>query len=230
MKFIDILNNLLFFFFTWGVCSVYYFKIVFNKVIFYSLTFITASTAIDGNNELEKGYICLSVLIVVLLTFEDFKRRESPYFSMIDCITQPMNAAVGIKRTIPYRRYKHTFSTLGFLMIEILKILSAIYCIIVLSLENTVGLVINYIMFAMLLFESSLGLYIHIISTFCLLAHKRFFKKWLKWMCKWYFSGIMKSNVRYDGTFLTIEVRDLKDNDSDPSPVKIIEDLRNSSS
>jgi len=230
MQLINIINNLLFLFFTSGVSSVYYFKIVFNKVIFYSLTFITAATSIDDGTSMGKAYVCLSVLIIILLTFEDFKRRQSPYFSMIDCITQPMNAAVGIKRSIPYNRTKHIISGFGFLIIEVLKILSAIYCIIHLSIEIKDGVLINYIAFAMLLFESSLGVYLYIFCSLCILFHKNFFKKWLKWMCKWYFSGIMKSTVKFNGTFLTIEVRDLRDSDSEPSPVEIIEDLRNSSS
>lgn len=230
MKLIEFLNNFLFLFFTSGVSFIYYFKIVFNKVIFFSLTFITATTKIDDSTPMGKAYVCLSVLITVLLIFEDFKRQESPYFIMIDCITKPMNSMVGIKRTIPYRRFKHVKSAIGFILVEILKILSAIYCIIFLETQIKIGVIINYIIFAMLLFESGLGTYLHTISAICLILHRNFFKKWLKWMCKSYFSKIMHYEVKLVNNLLTIEVREKEDNDSDTSPPHFLEDLRNNSS
>lgn len=110
-----------------------------------------------------------------------------------------------------------------------MKSICAIYCLLVLIIFIVDDITITCIIICLLLLESFLGILIYVLSFFALIFHKKFFVKWLKWMSKWYFSGIIKCDIHLEDNILKIHMRDLNSNDSESSPPDIIHDLRDSS-
>lgn len=209
---------LLFYFFTFGVDSIYRLKLVFNQVIFYFLVFITAAAGINYETTEGGFYAGCSVFIVILLVLETRVRSHSPYFLMIDCVVLPYNGKTGIARNQPYNRFDHIKSLVGFLLIDTFKILSAVYCMIIIIRLDEPNAIVSYIVLCMLYFESLLGVMIYLLSILCLIFNPLFFKKWLKWMCKRYHSRTAEYEITLENGILSLEIRQVKN--KQPSPLQ----------
>lgn len=212
------IESLLFMCITMGTRSIYHLKLVINSVIFSLLSYIVASGIVGDNTPLKKAYLSLSIVIIICLSIDKYVRTISVYFDFMYTINSPINLAIGMKKVINYKKIWHLAIICLLLLLEDIKILCAIFCIIDLNYTINQGVFVVYWVYALILLESCLGLILY-FSGFVLVATKKdFYMRWCKWMCRWYVSDIVRTFIYKIDDNIYMEWQDLHPGSTPPSP------------
>jgi hypothetical protein len=180
-----------------------------NQMIGYLLGLIVAAGVVLDFNPMRKGYISLTLIIIFCLALDRNIRAMSKTFDMIHTIFQPINARVGMRKIIVYSKWKHLLQIILLITIEIIKILSGIYCVIILVIEVKTNVYVNYCLFSLLFLESVLGLVVYIVVSFLILLRHNFYLEWIRWMAKWYLRDSVKCIVTCDNPRVILEFEEL---------------------
>lgn len=202
-------DKIIFFCLTIGIYSVFFLKMALNQMIGYLLGLIVAAGVVLDFNPMRKGYISLTLIIIFCLALDRNIRAMSKTFDMIHTIFQPINARVGMRKIIVYSKWKHLLQIILLITIEIIKILSGIYCVIILVIEVKTNVYVNYCLFSLLFLESVLGLVVYIVVSFLILLRHNFYLEWIRWMAKWYLRDSVKCIVTCDNPRVILEFEEL---------------------
>lgn len=203
------LDHLIFIFMTLGTRAMYHIKLVLNLVIFSLLSYIVASNIIGDDTPLKKAYISLSLIIIICLSIDKYIRSISLYIDFMTTITHPINLGVPMRKVIYYTRMRHLLLVGFLLLLEDIKIMCAIFCIIDLNYQIQNGTYIIYCLLSLLLAESTLGLIIYFFRFILIATRKDFFIEWCTWMANWYISEIVKVHIYKINNNIYLEMTDI---------------------
>ena len=223
------INHIFFLFFTIGFYLTYSFKVVFTKAITYLLIIILGTTIVDPNTSGGMAYFSFGLIIIVLLMLGEYIRKDSNILGLISHITNQIDME-GIYKTIPrYTWYKHFILFFSLFLIDILKIISGIYCVVYLFIYVKSGIFLNVAVLCMLFLESIIAIPIYIIFCIGLLLKRKFFVIWLRWMCNRYISRVMNHEVKLKDGILHLRTNRKNPSDPESSTPQIFNDLLNAS-
>lgn len=192
-------NYFLFWILTFYAHTTYHFKLALNAMIGAVLGYIIASGTIGDFDSLRRSYIALSIIIIIGLCFDRYIRSVSKYFDFGNTITEPINVGVPMEKVIEYSAKKHIILLGSLVVIELIKMLSAIYCIVIMAvIFGKVGAFVNYCILALVIIEAWLGLFIYVIAIICICIKPNFFKYWMRWMAKWYLNNTVITEIYND--------------------------------
>ncbi len=195
---------------TLGIYSVFFLKMALNEMISYLLGLIVAAGVVLDFNPMRKGYISLTLVIIFCLALDKQIRASSKSFDMIRTVFQPINAGVGMRKIIVYNKWKHLLQIFFLIIIELIKILSGVYCVIILVIEVKTNVYVNYCLFSLLFLESLLGMLIYIVISFFTLVRHNFYLEWIRWMARWYLCDSVKCIVTCDNPRVILEFEELE--------------------
>lgn len=188
---------------TIGTYVIFFVKLSLNEMIGYLLGLIVAAGVVLDINPMRKGYISLTLVIIFCLALDRHIRATSKMFDMISTIFRPVNTGIGMRKIIKNSNY---VSLLLFIMlIEVIKILCGVYCVVILAIEVKTNVYVNYCLFALLFLESLLGFIIYFELLFFTLIRKNFFSQWLEWMGKWYLKNSVDCVVTHNKHTIILE-------------------------
>lgn len=194
---------------TIGIYSVFFFKMALNEMIGYLLGLIVAAGVVLDFNPMRKGYISLTLVIIFCLALDKHIQTSSKSFDMICTVFRPINVGTGMRKIIVYNKWKFLLQIFLLIVIEIIKILSGIYCVIILIIEVKTNVYVNYCLFSLLFLESFLGLVTYIIISFFTLIRHNFYLEWIRWMAKWYLKESVNCIVTCDNPRVILEFEEL---------------------
>ena len=129
----------------------------------------------------------------------------------VQTIFQPINAGSTMKKIIVYKKWKYLTQMLIFIIVDVIKILAGIYCVIILVDDVQIGVFVNYCLFACLFLESSLGLIMYVSILILTLIRHNFYLEWLRWMAAWYLKDSVDVLVTCDNPRVILEFKDISE-------------------
>lgn len=205
----EIINKILFIYFTvisWLVFSI---KCIIDEVIGAMLGFLLSVQAVGDYSAMRRAYI-VCVLIAIFTIFADkYLRSQSKTFDLWKTLTGPVNIGVPLVKVIYYRRYNHLSQLTLLLLFELIKIGSSVYCLITLAIEVRTGIFLNYVLFAILLTDSLLGLCLYLPLFINVMFYPNFYHKWLEWFSLWYLQCVINVEVEQRGYMIIVKFTDL---------------------
>lgn len=220
------INHVFYLMFTMGFYLMYSIKAIFTQAISYLLMIILGTTVVSSDTGGGRAYFSLGLIIIVSLMTGEYIRKDSWILNIISKVIGPIDKG-GIDEVVPrYTWYKH-FGLMFFLfMLDVLKILAGVYCVVYLFVVTKTGIFLNIAVLCMLFFESLVAMPIYIIFCVGLLYDHKFFVKWLRWMCNRYISKIMSYEVKLKDNVLHLNTTKKEKDESESSTPQIFNDLR----
>lgn len=222
----DRINHGFYLFFTMGFYLMYSIKSIFTQAITYLLMIILGTTIVDADTAGGRAYFSLGLFIIVLLMAGEYVREGSVILNLIKKVIGPINKG-GLDETVhDYGWIKHFIVMFSLLIIDLMKILSGVYCFVYLFVVVKTQIFLNIAVLCMLFFESIAAMPIYMIFCMGLIYNHKFYEKWLKWMCKRYISKVMSYEVKIKNGTLTIKTFKKSPDESESSTPQIFNDLR----
>lgn len=192
---------------TIGIYCIFFLKTTLNTMIGYLLGIIVAVGVVLDYDSTRKGYIALTLVIIFCLALDRHIRAISKSFDMISTIFGPINASTSMRKIIHYKKSNYTLLMLFLALVEIIKILSGVYCVIILIIVVQNNVFVNYCLFALLFLESGSGLILYLIIAYFTITKKDFYPEWIEWMGKWYLHDSVKCTVMHIDSVVILEFK-----------------------
>ena len=193
---------------TKSVHIIYHFKTIINIFVVSVLGFIIVLDNSNDGDIKQKAYITVSIVIILSLLVDEYIRSISRLFDFSSSISQPVIIEPGSRlvKVVNYRRRRHLLTLFSIIIIEIVKLLSGIFCVIDLSIMRIDNVFLNYFLLAFLLLESILG-FVTYLSAFIMVCFNRdSYQRWLNYMCEAYVRNIVNCIIYSRGTRLYMEM------------------------
>ena len=178
-------------------------------MIGYLLGLIVAAGVVFDFTPMRKAYIVITLFIIFLLAVDKNVRQSLKTFDILATIFRPINLGQGMRKVVLYSKINHVTTLLGLDALEILKILSGVYCILTLSIENISGAWVIYWLLGALLVESVLGILVYSFLLFCVLIYDDFYFNLLRNMSDWYLKDCVTCTLSKDRNRIFLEINDL---------------------
>ena len=204
-----ILRDLQFFYFTYFSWFVFSIKLILDDVIGSLLGFLLAAQLVGDFNGIRKAYIICIIVVIVMIFLDKSVRNGSKTFDLLHTLISPINTGTGMNKVINYNAKCHALMISFLILVEIIKILAAVYCIIALAIEVVDGVFLNYVLLGILTVNSLLAFVLYTTLFFHILLIDRFYEKWLIWFAEWYLQCIITVIISSVNNKLTMRFEEL---------------------
>jgi len=205
----SLLQKVLSVFTTAGLYGLFFVKLSLNHMISALLGIIVAVGVVLYTTPMRGAYMVITLFIILLLAIDYNVRKLSKTFDLLFTIFGPINLGVGLRKVILYSKWNHSGILLGLTILEVLKIVSGIYCILTLAIEDIPNSWVIYWLLGALLVESSLGVMIYSFIMLCVLIYKDFYYNLLQNIGNWYLKDCVRCIVTKNGNRIFLEMEDL---------------------
>lgn len=193
---------------TKSVHIIYHFKTIINIFVVSVLGFIIVLDNSNDGDIKQKAYITVSIVIILSLLVDEYVRSISRLFDFSSSISAPVVMEPGnrIVKVVNYKRRKHLITLFVIIVIEIIKLLSGVFCVIDLSIMKLDNVYLNYFILAFLLLESTLGFATYGSAFLMVCIDKDSYYRWLNYMCEAYIRSVVNCIIYSRGTRLYMEM------------------------
>lgn len=208
-KKLNFFEKIVFYITTFFIRTTFFIKLTLNDMIGSLLGFIIAVGIAFDYTAIGRAYVALTLVIIFCLKVDNHIRSDSRTFDMISTIFSPVNVGTPMKKIIVHSFLSQTKTLLTLILLDVIKILSGIYCVVVLSYEVEVGVFLVYCVIALLFLESAIGIMVYSILLVLGTFRRDFYMQWLKWMAQIYLKDIVKCIVSCDPPRIIMEFEEL---------------------
>ena len=159
-------------------------KMIINIVIGALLGYLLVTSITNGETDLQRAYISLTIIIIISLFSDRYIRNKSRLFNLSTRLNDPIVIIPGTLIIVYYNRLEHIVLLTCLLSIEFIKILAGIFCIIDLHLLSLSPAYLNHVLLSLLLFESLIGYITYVIAIFFVIINKNSYIKWLNYLAE----------------------------------------------
>ena len=150
------------------------------------LGFLLATQAVEDTSSTRRGYIACVIIAITMIYADKYVRSVSKTFDIWRTLTGPVNIGQRMCKVLYYRRYNHALQVALLLVFEIIKIVTCVYCIVILAVEIKHGIFLNYLLFGILITNSLLGICLYLPMLINILFVKDFYYRLLIEFARWY--------------------------------------------
>lgn len=179
--------------------AMFFIKITIISMVSCLLGLIVAAGQVQDFTPMRKAYIALTLIIIFCLILDFHLRNNFSMFDMIKTIFGSINLAIPLEKRMKKSKIRFVIQICSLLLLDIVKILAAVYCIIALYVENIENVFVNYCLLALVLFESLIGVILYICYIILSSLEKDFMVSWLTWMGNWHLRTIVHCLVYPEG-------------------------------
>lgn len=193
---------------TFGVYGIFLIKMSLNQLLTNILTIIIGVGIVLSINPLQTAYITMTLVIIFVLFLDNILRGRDKKFDMINTIFQPIDLNSLPSKYLVYNKYEHATSTAIFLIFEIIKIFSSIYCIIGLyyGVPDQGNNYVIYWILSCVLLESLAGVILYLPLFFLIFYVQDLFYHWVTVLGQWYLTGSVTTHVTLIGNEITMTI------------------------
>lgn len=204
-----LIEHIRFFYFTYFSWFVFGIKVVLDDAISYLLGFLLAAQLVGDYNAMRRAYIVCIIIIIIIICADKVFRNNSKTFDLLATLVSPINAGQRMRKIVYYRVLNHTLLLGSLILMEVVKILAAIFCIIDLAIEIKVGVFLNYVLLGILTTSSILGLFLYSTLIFHVMCVRDFYKNWLLWIGEWYLDDTIRVKIELVAHKLSMEFEEI---------------------